>query len=717
MTIQLRFLILLFVTLCLCIKSQAQQIYPIPQKTILKTGRIPYQGIQLKGKMGTHVFSVLASYVEKAGIPVRFKKSKKAIGKEGYELEVHSKFILINYTTERGAFYAAQSLKQLLDDAKRTSFLQKQTIQDFPDVAFRGTVEGFYGEPWSFEDRVAQLRFYGEWKMNTYLYGPKDDPYHSSPSWREPYPLDEAKRLRDLVRIATENEVDFYWAIHPGKDIKWNEVDSLAVLHKFDLMYNLGVRHFAVFFDDISGEGTKAEKQAGLLNYLQKEFVDKKHDVGALIMCPTEYNKLWSNLEPNTYLDILGDQLDKRVEIMWTGNSVIHDITKEGQVWVNNRIKRPSFVWWNFPVSDYVRNHLLLGPVYGLDKDIKSDMSGFVTNPMDKAEASKVAVFSVADYSWNTKAFDSKASWLRAIHEVLPDVEASYALFSKHNTDPGPSYHQYRRVESEDISPILDSLLAKTPQLTIFPLELSPFNLALLRTEFSKFAPAVHDILNNSKNQNLITEIKPWLLHFESLGHASLALLDLLAANDDQHAYAHFLKLQTERNKLVDIDKKNNRNPYQPGIVTGSRHILPWVEKSYFHFAQLFREKGFSVPDAIDQAIGKVLTSLAPLKALPVLNDVIAGNRPQPVLKLSPLLEVIKLSSQDFIGLEITSPQFLKEVHLDIVPKQEVLKLEYSEDGKIWSPKKTSQSRMVRLINLADHVVDIKLQKFEIVLQ
>ncbi|WP_400261716.1 beta-N-acetylglucosaminidase domain-containing protein [Sphingobacterium sp. SG20118] len=185
MTILPKFLILFFVTLCLSIKSQAQQIYPIPQKTILKVGRIPYQGIQLKGKMGTHVSSVLASYVEKSGIPVRFKKSKKAIGKEGYELQVHSKFILINYTTERGAFYAAQSLKQLLDDAKRTSFLQKQTIQDFPDVAFRGTVEGFYGEPWSFEDRVAQLRFYGEWKMNTYLYGPKDDPYHSSPSWRE----------------------------------------------------------------------------------------------------------------------------------------------------------------------------------------------------------------------------------------------------------------------------------------------------------------------------------------------------------------------------------------------------------------------------------------------------------------------------------------------------------------------------------------------------
>lgn len=696
--------------------GMAQQIYPLPQQIVLKEGKLPYNGIRLQGKLIKHISSQLIPYVDKSGIPVRFNRSKK-VGLEGYELSIDSKGIQVNYLSDRGAFYATQTLRQLLDQAKKTSLLQKQIIYDFPDVAFRGTVEGFYGEPWSFQDRVSQLEFYGKWKMNTYLYGPKDDPYHSSPNWREPYPQDEAKRLRDLVRIANENEVDFYWAIHPGKDIKWNKEDSLAVLRKFDLMYEMGVRHFAVFFDDISGEGTKAEKQAGLLNYLQKEFVEKKHDVGALIMCPTEYNKLWSNLEPNSYLDILGDQLNKKVEIMWTGNSVIHDITKEGQVWVNNRIKRSSFVWWNFPVSDYVRNHLLLGPVYGLDKDIKSDMSGFVTNPMDKAETSKVAIFSVADYSWNIRSFDSNTSWIRAIHEILPEIEMSYALFSKHNTDPGPSYHQYRRIESDGISGAIDSLLVVTPQLTAFPIVSSGVDIALLKAEFSKFAPAVKEILDNSSNQKLVREIKPWLLHFSSLGKTSLSLLDILNSKDDQEAYTHFLKLQIERNNMVDIDRNNNRNPYQPGIVTGSRHILPWVEKSYFHFAQLFRNKGFSVPQAVDQASGKVIASLAPLKALPVLNDVITGNKPQQLLKLSPILEVIKLNPKDVIGMEIVSSQFIKEVHYEVIPKQEFLKLEFSEDGESWSISKSAKSKLARLINLTDHVIDIKIQKFELVLQ
>ena len=105
------------------------------------------------------------------------------------------------------------------------------------------------------------------------------------------------------------------------------------------MMYDLGVRSFAVFFDDISGEGAKADKQADLLNFLQKEFIEKKEGVSPLIMCPTEYNRAWAGSD---YLDVLGKTLDPAIHVMWTGNSVIHDITLEGQEWVNKRIQRPS---------------------------------------------------------------------------------------------------------------------------------------------------------------------------------------------------------------------------------------------------------------------------------------------------------------------------------------------------------------------------------------
>lgn len=190
-------------------------------------------------------------------------------------------------------FYGVQTLVQLIALPK----LPLVEVTDYPDVPYRGVVEGFYGVPWSREARLSQLDFYGRNKMNIYIYGPKDDPYHSSPNWRKPYPAQEAEQLKELVECARRNEVLFYWAIHPGKDIRWNTEDRDLLMEKFESMYRLGIRAFAVFFDDISGEGTSAEKQVELLNDIYHNFVKVKGDVAPLLMCPTEYNRLWTKLE------------------------------------------------------------------------------------------------------------------------------------------------------------------------------------------------------------------------------------------------------------------------------------------------------------------------------------------------------------------------------------------------------------------------------------
>lgn len=70
---------------------------------------------------------------------------------------------------ERGTYYAIQTFAQLLKEGK----LPEVEIKDYPSVRYRGVVEGFYGTPWSHQARLRQLKFYGENKMNTYIYGPK----------------------------------------------------------------------------------------------------------------------------------------------------------------------------------------------------------------------------------------------------------------------------------------------------------------------------------------------------------------------------------------------------------------------------------------------------------------------------------------------------------------------------------------------------------------
>ncbi len=409
--------------------------------------------------------------------------------------------------------------------------------------------------------------------MNVYIYGPKDDPYHRTPDWRIPYPEEEAERMMELVQAATDNNVIFYWAIHPGQDIKWNDEDRDNLLRKFEHMYQLGVRGFAVFFDDISGEGTKADKQAELLNYIDDNFIQTKHDVAPLIMCPTEYNKSWTKLEGG-YLATLGERLNKDIHVMWTGDKVVETIDMETLDFVNPLIKRKAFIWWNFPVSDYVQPHLLMGEVYGNGLDIKDDISAFVSNPMEYAEASKIAIQSIADYTWNMEAYDSRESWLQAIRDLMPENAEYLKTFVSHNSDLGPNGHNFQRMESEEIAPALDTLLNEFRD-----------NGTVNRQAYEQVARECNNIITASymlltaeDNRPLAKEIKPWLRYFRELGEYGCAVLDMVrtAAEKDTESFeAAYRRAKALRTIMQMTDDTSNRDHRQPGVKCGTKRLLP----------------------------------------------------------------------------------------------------------------------------------------------
>ena len=177
---------------------------------------------------------------------------------EGYYLHVSENQVVIAGNDEAGTYYGVQTLLQMAAQPQ----MKQADIEDWPDVLERGVVEGFYGNPWSHTDRLRQFDFYGKNKLNVYIYGPKDDPYHRN-QWREAYPEAEAARISELAKAAAQNKVDFVWAMHPGGDIQWTEADFNSSIQKLEWMYDLGVRAFAIFFDDIFGaEQSKGEKQA-----------------------------------------------------------------------------------------------------------------------------------------------------------------------------------------------------------------------------------------------------------------------------------------------------------------------------------------------------------------------------------------------------------------------------------------------------------------------
>lgn len=635
--------------------------------------------------------------------------------KEGYYLEVRDNRIVIAGADRRGTFYGVQTLAQMIRQGK----LSMCTIEDYPDIEFRGVVEGFYGTPWSHEARMRQLEFYGKNKMNTYIYGPKDDPYHSSPNWRKPYPEKEAAQIHELVEQAARNEVDFVWAIHPGKDIKWTDEDRDALIQKFEAMYQLGVRSFAVFFDDIWGEGTNPTRQAELLNYIDNEFIQKKHDVTPLVMCPTEYNKSWSNVKGG-YLTTLGEKLNKSIHIMWTGDRVIACIDKPTMDWINPLIKRKAYIWWNFPVSDYVRDHLLLGPTYGNAKDIKDDMSGFVSNPMERAEASKISLYSVADYTWNLETYDSLQSWKAAIKDLLPEKAAYLEVFATHSSDLGPNGHGFRRDESVELTPTLNAMTQGDAQA-----------LETVLDECFRLETACDVLLADIENPYLIDEIRPWLKQGKLLGEYGQCVLHMVKAHQQNDAafMTYYDRARALQTQMYELDMTENQNPYQPGVKVGSLILLPSLNKMYTQATTAYNAQHNTTLETKAEYNPYTLTSDVPqLKIQPV------RTRHQDVI-VSPSNEVIKWPADAYVLITSDQPVRMEHLYLDLGTKDiaSSFRLETSADGKTWTAVSLTQTAdkteingaiksagaqsHIRLVNASDKELQVYFKKFTLRVQ
>ena len=497
-------------------------INPTPQDIkVLRSMPLDVKGgVALKGNAKEFASDIDFLKHSKKGVKLTINYGKKAISDEQlaakrtpYTLTIAPNGITINAIDKLGAFYGIQTLRQIAESpATEDGTLPAVSIVDWADLQYRGVVEGFYGTPWSHEVRLSLIDTYGRYKMNYYVYGPKDDPYHSSPYWREPYPADEAAEIKELVEACNRNRAHFVWAIHPGKDIKWEESDIQNLLRKFNAMYDLGVRAFAVHFDDIEGNGTNPYYQTELMNILNDDFVKVKGDVEPLIVCPTEYTRLWANPTERGSLMVYGKELDASVDVFWTGDAVCSDMTPRTMEWISSRIQRPALFWWNFPVTDYARHIVMQGPVYGLSPLLTDkETRGLVSNPMEHGEASKLALYSVADYTWNTEAYNPIDSWERALETLAPEVYEWYRLFAIHSCDTESGYRRYESWETDTFG------------FVNYTAELS----AKLMEELKRIeeAPAK---MEEMKNKALLEELRPWLVEFGKLGTRCRKALEML---------------------------------------------------------------------------------------------------------------------------------------------------------------------------------------------
>ena len=347
-------------------------------------------------------------------------------------------------------FCGLATLEQMLDQG--TKKLPCATFYDYADVQNRGVIEGYYGVPYSMEVTADLFRFMARYKLNVYMYGAKSDPYHSH-HWDQPYPKHisaEQKRIgmmtedmmRRLTEVAHQSKVNFIWAIHPGQSFtNANSTDVLdRIMEKFQKMYDLGVRQFGVFVDDVGVPTDEPTLTLGAnrltrLQEMQDERWNRPGAAPADTVKPLQYvpqlyafswvdqetaRRFWESLRP----------VSAKTSIYTTGYRVWSVPNSKDVDVLNDYLGREVSWWWNYPCNDNDMTKIFVADTYSNFADeskiVNSDrmepglnLKTIILNPMQQGELSKIALFSAADYTWNMADFDNMKSWRASLPAVV----------------------------------------------------------------------------------------------------------------------------------------------------------------------------------------------------------------------------------------------------------------------------------------------------------
>ncbi|WP_328913573.1 beta-N-acetylglucosaminidase domain-containing protein [Streptomyces sp. NBC_00223] len=485
----------------------------------------------------------------------------------GYRLAVSGAVIAMDGVGDDGLFHAAQTLRQLTttengEDGKNgEKGFAAVVVRDWPTAPVRGVTEGFYGVPWTQSQRLAQLDFLARTKQNRFLYAPGDDPYRQA-QWREPYPAGQRADFRALARRAQQDHVTLAWAVAPGQAMCFSSRDDQRALErKLDAMWALGVRAFQLQFQDVSysewhcgadaarfgtGPDAAARAQASTANATAAYLADRYGaDAPELSLLPTEFYQDG----PTPYRTALAKALDPAVEVAWTGVGVLPATITGAQVaGAKAALRHPLLTVDNYPVNDFAPGRLFLGPYTGREPAVATVSAGLLASAMQQPTASRVPLFTAADFAWNPRGYDPAASWRAAIDDLAggdPAARAALGALAGNETSSalGGEESAYLRPPIEEFGSALDG--ADPARLTAAEQKLrSAFT--VMRT-----SPTA---LGGLADGTFGDEVRPWLDRLSRYGSAGGHALDMLMAQargDDTAAWRARQALDRDRGALA----------------------------------------------------------------------------------------------------------------------------------------------------------------------
>ena len=243
-----------------------------------------------------------------------------------------------------------------------------------------GVIEGFYGPPWTWDERREIVEALADWGGDEYVWAPKSAPHHRD-AWREPFDDDERSGFDSLRGRGVAIRV----GLTPGADATADDViDKLRpVVDRCD--------GFVLCFDDLD-EHEGAGRHATITNAVRDSF-------GVVVrMVPTHY----AGTTDSPYLRSLVDELHPDIEVMWTGSTVVCDTIAPDEAMARAAVTggRLPLLWDNTPVNDALMRDLLhLGPYAGRPVGLREHVAGVLCNPMEFARASRPTIRSAVAWA------------------------------------------------------------------------------------------------------------------------------------------------------------------------------------------------------------------------------------------------------------------------------------------------------------------------------
>lgn len=300
-----------------------------------------------------------------------------------------------------------------------------------------------------------------------------------------------------------------------------------------------------------------------------------------------------------------------------------------------------------------------MGRTYGLgtEEEMKKQMSGFVSNPMEHAEAGKVGLFGVADYTWNISSFDSHSTWRAGIARLYPEYKAEMQLFCDHNSYLLPNVHEYYREESATLAPQLKALRQQMENGTP-----SEDVLQAMRKVFKDIRKAGKKLRKAGGSAGALSkEIQPWFRQFEMLGDVGDRLLDSCSAKEKKPLLA-FLKAT---NTLAEM-KKTTRPQWDgsgvttvQGVTVGTEHIMPLIE------AALRRQNQALYKDITKGKAGKA-SSVIPSASWGIRGVKLTVNDTESEISINRIMEFHNLPGGASIELSIPAGAPAQEAIVDL---------------------------------------------------